>query len=112
MTAERIRPNGSCWQNADEFKAVVRSWAEQIRVKPSRIQIQDMSKKWASCSPAGTVTFSRDLLDLDRDFGEAVIVHELVHLKVPNHGKLFQSLVRSFTKGKLPEVTDERLAGP
>jgi predicted metal-dependent hydrolase len=25
-----------------------------------------------------------------------VIVHELVHLKVPNHGKLFRSLVRAY----------------
>ena len=108
MSAEPHRTNGEVWRDAEDFKATVRSWAERVRVKPRRIQIQDMSKKWASCSPAGTVSFSRDLLRMDRDFGEAVIVHELVHLAVPNHGKLFRSLVQSFTKGLLPEVTEER----
>lgn len=64
--------------------------------------------KWASCSSSGANTFSRELLDLDRDFGEAVIVHELVHLKVPNHGKLFRSLVQSFTRDRLPDVSEDR----
>jgi predicted metal-dependent hydrolase len=29
-------------------------------------------------------------------FREYVIVHELLHLKVPNHGKLFKSLLRAY----------------
>ena len=49
-----------------------------------------MSKKWASCSPLmGTVSFNAELLQEPRDFGEAVIVHELLHLITPNHGRLF-----------------------
>lgn len=52
-----------------------------------------MTRKWASCSPRGVVTFSLDLLEEDRQFGEVVIVHELLHLQVPNHGKLFKSLM-------------------
>lgn len=55
-----------------------------------------MAQKWASCSPSGVVTFSTDLLDESRSFGEAVILHELLHLTVPNHGKLFRSLLRSY----------------
>jgi hypothetical protein len=35
-------------------------------------------------------------------------VHELVHLRVPNHGKLCSSLVRSFTNGRLPSVAESR----
>ncbi len=29
-------------------------------------------------------------------FREYVIVHELLHLKVPNHGKLFKTLLRAY----------------
>src|SRR5207248_8849187 len=94
-----------------EFKQVVRAWADRIKVRPTRIQIQTMTTKWASCSPAGVVSFSADLLHMDRDFGEAVIVHELVHLKVPNHGKLFWSLVQSYTKGRLADVSEDRVRG-
>lgn len=83
------------WQSAEELKAAARAWAEKIRVKPARIQVQRMTQKWASCSPGGVVTFSTDLLGEDRSFGEAVIVHELIHLKVPNHGPVFRSLLKA-----------------
>lgn len=84
------------WQDADDLKACARAWAEKIRVRPRRVQVQRMTKKWASCSRAGTLTFSTDLLQRDRTFGEAVIVHELIHLVAPNHGKLFRSLLSAY----------------
>jgi predicted metal-dependent hydrolase len=87
---------GDGWEGAAEFKSCVRAWAEKIGVKPARIQLQPMTKKWASCSPGGVVTFSIDLLGQDRSFGETVIVHELLHLKVPNHGPVFKSLLNAY----------------
>ncbi len=54
-----------------------------------------MTRKWASCSSAGVVTFSIGLLDQPRSLGELVIAHELLHLQVPNHGRLFRSLLRA-----------------
>ncbi len=58
-----------------------------------------MSKKWASCSPAGRVYFASDLLDESPRFRDVVIVHELLHLRIQNHGKLFKSLLNSFVPG-------------
>jgi predicted metal-dependent hydrolase len=55
-----------------------------------------MRRKWASSSTAGTVSFSLDLLTQPAPFREYVIVHELLHLKVPNHGKLFKTLLRAY----------------
>lgn len=83
------------WENATEFKAHVSEWANRIGVTPTRIQIQSMTRKWASCSPNGVLTFSAELLKRPRCFGEAVMVHELIHLKVPNHGPVFKSLMRA-----------------
>jgi hypothetical protein len=31
---------------------------------------------------------------MERDLGDYVIVHELLHFSVPNHGKLWKSLMR------------------
>ena len=78
-----------------EFHALVGEWARRIGVVPRRIQVQRLTRKWASCSTAGRLTFSADLLATDRAFNEEVIVHELVHLIAPNHGKLFKSLLRA-----------------
>jgi hypothetical protein len=32
---------------------------------------------------------------MERDLGDYVIVHELLHFSVPNHGKLWKSLMRA-----------------
>ena len=52
-----------------------------------------MSQKWASCSSAQYVCFSEALLEKPLVFQNYVIVHELLRLRVPNHGKLFKSLL-------------------
>ncbi len=54
-----------------------------------------MRNKWASCSTAGHLNFSSELLALGADRQDYVIVHELLHLRVPNHGKLWKSLMRA-----------------
>lgn len=78
------------------FKTRVQRWASTLGVEPRRVQIQRMTTKWASCSSTGRVCFSRDLLSEDPTFQEVVIVHELLHLLVPNHGKLFRSLMTAY----------------
>lgn len=83
------------WQNRDEFKAKVLGWAEKLNVRVHGLYIRPMRNKWASCSTAGTLSFNDELLSMDCDLGEYVIVHELLHFSVPNHGKLWKSLMRA-----------------
>ena len=47
-------------------------------------------------STAGRLTLNDELLDLPRSAGEYVIVHELVHLLAPNHGKVFKSFLAAY----------------
>lgn len=47
------------------------------------------------CSTAGTLSFNAELLGMDRELGDDVIVHELLHFSVPNHGKLWKILMRA-----------------
>jgi predicted metal-dependent hydrolase len=61
-----------------------------------RIQVRDMGRKWASMSTAGNLTLNRELLALPHELGEYVIVHELVHLLAPNHGKVFKSFMYAY----------------
>lgn len=95
--------------DADSFKAVVRRWASRIGVEPKRVQVQRMITKWASCSLNGRLCFSRDLLSEDAAFQEVVIVHELLHLRVPNHGKLFKGLMAAYMPG-WQQVAGSRIA--
>ena len=54
--------------------------------------MQEMRRKWGSCSSAGTITLARDLAAQDRRFQDYVIVHELLHLRLPTHGRVFKAL--------------------
>lgn len=82
-----------------EMREQIRQWADRIGVKPVGVQIQRMTKKWASCSTTGRICFSAELLTEPAGFREVVIVHELLHLRVPNHGKLFKSLLNAYVPG-------------
>lgn len=42
---------------------------------------------------------SSSLLNESIDFQTVVVVHELLHLLVPNHGKLFKSLMNAYVPG-------------
>ncbi len=77
------------------FKARVYSWAEALNVSVHWLGIRNMKHKWASCSTQGNLNFDSALLGLDSELQDYVIVHELLHLSVPNHGKLWQSLMRA-----------------
>lgn len=69
------------------------AWAVKLRVMPRAVRVQRMTRKWGSCSTAGTITLAIDLDDESEGFQDFVIVHELLHLKVPNHGRLFKALM-------------------
>jgi len=88
-----VRKNSGNNRNKETFKDAVRGWAARLKVTPSQVRVQKMRKKWASCSVNNRICFSEDLLKEHLDFQEYVIVHELLHLRVPNHGKLFRSLI-------------------
>jgi predicted metal-dependent hydrolase len=100
-------------QTADELKAAVGNWAAKIKARPKQIRIQRMPRKWASCSSKGRVTFNSELFRQSYGFQEFVIVHELLHLKIPNHGKLFKSLLKAYlsTSGDRTKLTIARLRG-
>ena len=63
--------------------------------KEHSLAVRPMRNKWASCSTAGNLNFNAELLALDREIGDYVIVHEMLHFFVPNHGKLWKSLMRA-----------------
>ena len=81
-----------------DFKKEIRHWIEEMGVKHKEIHVRNMNRKWASCSNKGRLTFSSALLKEPEDFRTKVIVHELLHLKYPTHGKMFKTLYGSYLK--------------
>lgn len=82
-------------QTRTDFVARTMDWANRMDVRVRSVTVRRMSKKWASCSSAGRLTFDETLLELCAELQDYVIVHELLHFYVPNHGKLWKSLMRA-----------------
>ena len=84
---------------AQELKRRTLGWAARLRVNPKVIRVQEMRRKWGSCSSAGTVTLAVDLAVQDPRFQDYVIVHELLHLRLSTHGRLFKALMSAHVPG-------------
>jgi len=67
--------------------------AERIGVEYRRIRIGGQRTLWGSCSPGGTLSFNWRLVLAPPEVLDYVVVHELCHLRVPNHSRQFWALV-------------------
>jgi len=103
-TSPKISP-AQKWQNSDDIKWAVRHWSTRMSVKVNQIHLRLMKNKWASISSSGRLTLNTELLQLPKDLGEFAIVHELVHLLVPNHGKVFKMFMFAY----LPDWEDREI---
>lgn len=82
----------------NDFKKEVLDCAKKIGVEPREIHIRPMKKKLASCSSRGRLSFSTELLEKSVELRKHAIIHELLHLKYPNHGKIFKILLKTYIK--------------
>jgi predicted metal-dependent hydrolase len=78
--------------------------AERLGVAYRRIRIGDQRTLWGSCSAAGTLSFNWRLVLAPLEVLDYVVVHELCHLRVPNHSKSFWTLV----EGSRPDWREQR----
>lgn len=82
----------------EEFKREVEAIAEEIGVHPREVHVREMKRKWGSCSTTGRVTFASDLLEQSASKRRETVVHELLHLRYPNHGRMFRVLLKRHSK--------------
>lgn len=87
-----------------EFNAYVSEWAKKLGVaqKVKEIHLRPMKRKLASCSTRGRITFEPSILKKTKEEMDNIIVHELLHLKYHNHGKMFKILFYLFTGKQQP----------
>lgn len=67
--------------------------AADVGVRPGRLTIRDGSSRWASASGRGSLSFSWRLLLAPPFVLDAVVVHELAHLRIRGHSRPFWDLV-------------------
>ena len=74
-------------------------WAARMDVLPAGIRITAARTRWGSCSGKNSLCFSLFLMRYPMEAIDAVVVHELAHIRHKNHGPDFYRLV----EGTLPD---------
>ena len=94
-----------------DIRHAVRKWymeeaAKEIRSRcmwfsmmtgyaPTGIRITDARQRWGSCNHRGGLNFSWRLIQAPLPIVDYVIVHELVHLRQPDHSRKFWDKVEA-----------------
>ena len=78
---------------------VVEDEAPALGVSCRRVEIRDQRTRWGSCSPRGTLSFNWRLVLAPFEVLDYVVVHELCHLREPNHSPRFWRLVATRRPG-------------
>jgi len=75
------------------FSTVTAQKAAQMVVGYKTVVITTARTIWGSCMPDCTIRYTFRLLYCPKDVIEYVVVHELTHLRAPNHGPAFYALM-------------------
>lgn len=64
-------------------------WAKKYNLNYKEISIKNMTSRWGSCTSAGSISLNLHLIKLPLELIDYVILHELAHIKHPNHSDRF-----------------------
>lgn len=59
----------------------------------NRVSVKNHRSQWGSCSTKGNLNFNYRILFLPDHIADYIVVHELCHLREPNHSTHFWALV-------------------
>lgn len=97
--AEDVRPVVEKWFRARAKEQFIRrlekwrDWGVTHRIKPPKIQLRKMAKRWGSSKSDGRVYLNPELVRAPSVCIDYVIAHEICHLRFPNHNTRFYQLL-------------------
>ncbi len=80
----------------EEFKREIWAISDEVHARPRQIRVRKMKYKVGSCSPNKVITFDSSVLFQDENFRREAIIHELLHLRYRNHGKMFKLVLKEY----------------
>jgi len=70
-----------------------RYWSGCLDLYPQRVVVGERTTRWGSCSARGTLSFCYRLVMAPPHVVDAIVAHELCHLRHHNHGREFYALL-------------------
>jgi len=97
--------------NKEEAKQILRNRLEELSkmngFKFNRSFIRSQKTRWGSCSAKNNINLNIKMINLPKDLMDYIIMHELVHTKIKNHGpKFWMEMSKYYTD---PKLIDKKL---
>jgi len=77
----------------------IQQYSAKMAVEPAGFKVQELKNRWGSCSAKGTVNIHWKCAMLSLSVLDYVLVHELAHLKYPNHTPPFWRMIEKVMPG-------------
>lgn len=73
----------------------------------SKVTIRNNRRNWGSCSSKNNISLNLQMMKLPVKLIDYILLHELVHTEVKNHGPKFWERLNQITDGKARELAHE-----
>ena len=89
------------WEQAKKqakalFKEELSLYSDQMGCSYTKLRLSCARTRWGSCSSSGTISINFALYFAPLEIRHYVIIHELAHVKHPNHSSKFWNFVSQF----------------
>jgi len=78
------------------FEEELRLYSVQMKCGYTKLRLSSAKTRWGSCSSSGTISINFSLFFAPIEIRHYVIIHELAHVKHPNHSQRFWNFVQQF----------------
>jgi predicted metal-dependent hydrolase len=85
---------------SEALPPLIQIWEQRLNVRPGGYSLRRMTTRWGTCNPRTKhIRLNTELVTKPSRLTEYVVVHEMVHLIVPNHGARFVALMNQHYPG-------------
>lgn len=78
----------------------------------NRVAIKHNASNWGSCSTKGNINLNLNIVRLPKVLQDYVLIHELCHLRHPDHGHGFHLLLEHLLTDNIMKLLSDETLGP
>jgi len=94
--AENLRPVATAWllvRAKQELPPRLLALAARFDLAVTQVSVRNQRARWGSCATGGRISLNWRLVQTPDAVRDYVLIHELMHLRQPNHSARFWALV-------------------
>ncbi len=87
-------------------------YTPKMNVVPSKVKLKDQKMRWGTCTPDGSIYLNWRIIMSPIPIVDYLLVHELAHLRYPDHSKNYWKFVQSIIPNYEQRKEWLRINGP